>query len=215
MKWTLALIVLLAAAPAPGQNVVLGVLEAGDFTITIDTTTFFWGTLPDAQFVPTDWSGGPGATDTFEFELMQSVFPAHVWIDYNRGGTAMARETIIGLAPDYWYELPRFDKAPTRVKFLPPPGIEEGSMPGAGRITLRAGPNPFLTSTTFSLPPSARPTALTVYDAGGSLVRTLSGLKELVWDGRNTAGREVATGIYLCRLRTDGFVAALRLVKLD
>jgi hypothetical protein len=216
MKWLPVLVVLLVAAPASAQDVILGVLETGDFTITIDTTTFFWGVRPDAQFETPGWGGSAGTTDTFEFELLDTTFPPHVWIDYHRGGTAMARETIIGLIPDSWYELPRFDKAPTRIKFLRQPGIEEGSTPGARRYALRASPNPFRTRSAIRLSSSIlQPSALCVYDACGNLVRILAGPEPLFWDGRDETGRELEAGVYVCRVRADASAPTLRLVKLD
>ena len=225
MKRILSLALLLAAS-APAQNVILGVLETGDYTITVDTTTFFWGTLPEAGYVPNNWSGGPGKTDTFEFELYQPAFPAHVWLDYTQNSRVMPRETIIGLIPDHWYELPRFDKAPTRVKFLRQPGIEEGRQLAAHGLQLAASPNPFRSSTVLHLttgPLDHSTTFLRIFDASGRLVRSFSqsaiyNLKSemlVVWDGRDQSGRELAAGVYVCRVQARSSAPALRLVKLD
>ncbi len=60
MKWIPTLIVLLAAAPVPAQVNVLGVLETGDLTMAIDTTTFVWSTRPDAKLIPAGWGGAAG-----------------------------------------------------------------------------------------------------------------------------------------------------------
>ncbi|HOF61892.1 MAG TPA: FlgD immunoglobulin-like domain containing protein [Candidatus Latescibacteria bacterium] len=68
-------------------------------------------------------------------------------------------------------------------------------------------PNPFNPSTTirFSLP-DAGYVKLAVYDVTGALVRTLvegpveTGIHEAVWDGKNTLGAEVASGMYVYRL---------------
>jgi flagellar hook assembly protein FlgD len=55
--------------------------------------------------------------------------------------------------------------------------------------------------------------ALTVYDLTGQTVATLvegerdAGAYEIRWDGRNSAGRDVASGVYLYRLwSSDGQV---------
>ncbi len=73
-------------------------------------------------------------------------------------------------------------------------------------------PNPFSSSTTirYSLPSavSGRLTAvdLSVYDLAGRLVRTLvdgpqeTGFYSVVWDGRDSSGRSVASGVYFYRL---------------
>lgn len=50
---------------------------------------------------------------------------------------------------------------------------------------------------------------LTVFDIGGRRVRTLiaedraAGSYRVAWDGRNDAGRDVASGVYVARLRAD------------
>lgn len=70
-------------------------------------------------------------------------------------------------------------------------------------------PNPFnaATSISFSLPRAA-PVALEIYNTAGQRVRTLlegevaGGQTSLTWDGRDDHGRELASGVYLYRLRT-------------
>ncbi len=72
-------------------------------------------------------------------------------------------------------------------------------------------PNPFNPSTTitFSLPDAGR-TVLTIYNAGGQPVRTLvdaevaGGMHHVEWDGRDSGGRAMASGVYICRLSWSG-----------
>jgi flagellar hook assembly protein FlgD len=74
-------------------------------------------------------------------------------------------------------------------------------------------PNPFNPRTTvhFELPASAA-VRVDVYDAAGSLIRTLfdgaraAGRHSLEWDGTDQSGRGVASGLYFARLRIDGAV---------
>lgn len=53
---------------------------------------------------------------------------------------------------------------------------------------------------------------LSVYDVAGHLVRTLvdeslaQGSHEAVWDGRDSSGREVASGSFMARLESGGKV---------
>jgi hypothetical protein len=224
VKRLLILAVLLAAS-ASAQYYMLGVVETGDYTVTIDTTTFFWGVRPDAFFVPWNWGGGPGKTDTFRFDFLDTVSLMHVWLDYTRNGTPMPRETIRAAISDHWYELPQPGKSPTRVRFIAHPGIEERSTPDPRRWMPEAQPNPFRTFTTISffrpslLPP---PSSLSVYDASGRLVRFLSvpqplapGPYSLAWDGRDASGRAVPAGVYICRVGPDPRSPSLRLVKLS
>jgi M6 family metalloprotease-like protein len=81
-----------------------------------------------------------------------------------------------------------------------------------------AYPNPFNPSTTiaFDLARSGR-VRLDVYGLDGRLVRRLinddrpAGHHQTVWDGRDRTGRAVASGTYLCRLRTTDQLAIQRL----
>jgi Zn-dependent metalloprotease len=82
-------------------------------------------------------------------------------------------------------------------------------------------PNPFnpTTKISFSLA-EAGPVRLAVYDARGRLVRELAkgamaaGEQTVLWDGRDTAGQALASGIYLYRLETDAGVIAKRMTLL-
>ena len=79
------------------------------------------------------------------------------------------------------------------------------SAPGA----LAVYPNPFNPTTTVSLAiPAAGPVRIDIYDTKGRLVRRLldthlaEGPHRVVWDGRDTAGRQLASGVYLLQLRS-------------
>jgi len=82
-----------------------------------------------------------------------------------------------------------------------------------------AAPNPFNPATVlrFSLPVAGH-AALQVYDVQGRLVRTLvdghraAGPGEVRWDGRDQAGRRVASGTYYARLRAAGQTSVRSLV---
>ncbi|MDI6740008.1 MAG: C25 family cysteine peptidase [Candidatus Edwardsbacteria bacterium] len=83
-------------------------------------------------------------------------------------------------------------------------------------------PNPFNPQTTIEFSLSRRgPVMLTVYDAGGRLVRTLvsgslePGRHSVAWNGADTYGRSVASGIYFARLWAEdqALVRKLGLVK--
>jgi len=68
-------------------------------------------------------------------------------------------------------------------------------------------PNPFNSSTVIRYHLGKTETVnLAIYDVQGKLVKTLvndrqkTGIYSSVWDGKNKAGNEVSSGIYLCRL---------------
>jgi hypothetical protein len=82
-------------------------------------------------------------------------------------------------------------------------------------------PNPFNPTTTISFNLANRShAALTVHNILGETVVKLldadlaSGRHEQVWDSRNAAGKEVASGVYFYRLEADDFVAVRKMVLL-
>jgi hypothetical protein len=82
-------------------------------------------------------------------------------------------------------------------------------------------PNPFnpITQIAYQLP-KAGEVSLKIYNIRGQVVRTLvnefkqAGIHEVVWDGRNNAGYDVASGIYLYRMKSGDFSAARKMVLL-
>jgi subtilisin-like proprotein convertase family protein len=84
-----------------------------------------------------------------------------------------------------------------------------GDLPTALRL-VGAVPNPFnpQTELVFELPRAGQ-VQLDVYDLRGRHVRrlvdglVLAGRHAVRWDGRDDGGRALASGVYLCRLRTD------------
>jgi hypothetical protein len=84
---------------------------------------------------------------------------------------------------------------------------------GGSLMLEQNAPNPFnpMTTIRFDLP-SDGSVHLSVYDIAGRLIRTLvdadlpAGNHEAIWDGRDGAGRGVASGSYLARLEAGGVV---------
>jgi hypothetical protein len=82
-------------------------------------------------------------------------------------------------------------------------------------------PNPFNPTTriAFELPASAR-VSLAVFDASGRRVRVLTegtasaGKHEVYWDGKDDAGRKVASGVYFYRLQSGSFTDTKKTVLL-
>lgn len=87
-------------------------------------------------------------------------------------------------------------------------GIEEGPLAEVGGLRIWAGsPNPFRLSTSIAVDlPEPRVLEATVHDATGRVVRRIepglatAGRHSIVWNGRDDAGRRVASGIYLVRV---------------
>lgn len=83
---------------------------------------------------------------------------------------------------------------------------------------LECYPNPFNPRTTLRYHlPESRAVRLAVFDLSGRLVRVLSdgpeaaGRHAVAWDGRDAAGREVGSGVYLARLDCGGEVQTVRM----
>lgn len=77
---------------------------------------------------------------------------------------------------------------------------------------------PMMPSVSFDLPEPAV-TRLRIYDVAGRLVRRLvdgdqlqAGRHKAVWNGRDDAGRQVSTGVYLCRLEAGDFRETKRMM---
>ncbi|MBN1290495.1 MAG: T9SS type A sorting domain-containing protein, partial [Candidatus Latescibacteria bacterium] len=84
---------------------------------------------------------------------------------------------------------------------------------------IKTYPNPFNPSTTieFTLPESGFAT-VTIYSLAGQKIRELTadflpaGTHTLLWDGKDTNGREVSSGIYITRMQAGNHTATGRMV---
>lgn len=82
-------------------------------------------------------------------------------------------------------------------------------------------PNPFNPSTTirFSVPQESK-VSLVVYDMTGAIVKTIldqnlnAGNKEATWNGTNSNGAKVATGMYIYRLEAGTFSSTKKMLML-
>ena len=99
-------------------------------------------------------------------------------------------------------------------------GVQDGSLPARNAL-LGAVPNPFNPATKLSFEiATTGHVRLKVYDPAGRLVATLidehrhAGRYNVVWDGRDAAGRVSAAGVYLYRLETGGYNETKRMTLL-
>ena len=96
--------------------------------------------------------------------------------------------------------------------------IVEWEIPTAYRLAQNY-PNPFNPETTISYDVvKTGAVRLSVYALTGQLVRTLvdgerpAGSYSVTWDGRDDASRDVASGLYLCRMEAGEYRAARKLL---
>ena len=103
-------------------------------------------------------------------------------------------------------------------------GRDEGIEPCGFSLSVNH-PNPFNPETRIqymvqSTKVNPIHTTLSVYNILGQLVRTLvdepkeSGTFEVVWDGKDENGNDVASGVYLYRLAAGNFVQTRKMVLL-
>jgi hypothetical protein len=104
------------------------------------------------------------------------------------------QKTLVARILD-WFELPS--------------GVDGGEI---HRLALgQNSPNPFnpVTKVAFTVPEGAGRVTLTVHNLNGQVVRTLvdeelpAGPAFAVWDGTDSSGKNLASGIYFARLATD------------
>lgn len=104
---------------------------------------------------------------------------------------------------------------------LHPVGVED--LPVPTELAIRNHPNPFnpMTAINYELPESGSVT-LSIYDMKGRFVCDLvhnenkqAGRYSVTWQGKDSAGRTVATGVYFCRIQVgdDHLVTRMTLVK--
>ena len=82
-------------------------------------------------------------------------------------------------------------------------------------------PNPFIAKTkiSYALPRETNMT-LEIYNVQGEVVRILvdgveeAGLREVSWDGENSSGNEVVSGLYFCKMKTANYEETIRMLFL-
>ena len=123
------------------------------------------------------------------------------------------------MAPLRWTEHGDLVRLDVGVEELPHKDTgDEIGLPGEFGLQ-RVYPNPFnpVTSISYQLP-RAVSVDLVIYDLQGQVVRRLveqeqpAGRYSLVWDGRDSAGRAVGSGVYLCWLQAGDDRAVTRMV---
>ena len=83
-------------------------------------------------------------------------------------------------------------------------------------------PNPFNPSTliAYHVPLKGGSVTIQVFDAAGRLVKTLvngyktSGRKIVAWDGTNNQGKQMASGVYFCRMTAKGYEKTIKMIYL-
>ena len=105
---------------------------------------------------------------------------------------------------------------------ISPVGLDEGSNKWPSEyVLIQNYPNPFNPTTTISYDlPEQSSVNLTVYNIRGEEIMTLQntdkspGNYEVQWNGMAQSGRQVSTGVYLCRFTAGNFSHTIKMVYL-
>jgi hypothetical protein len=88
--------------------------------------------------------------------------------------------------------------------------------------TLQSYPNPFANSTTIAFDLEKESTVqVTIYSPSGQVVRSLvsenkaAGTHTVTWNGKSESGQDLPKGIYFIRLKTDTYMLANRVLKVN
>ena len=110
--------------------------------------------------------------------------------------------------------------------FWLPRGTETGgddgditNMPRLYRLG-EIAPNPFngMTRVAFEVPAGGGHVSISVFDVRGAMVRVLvdeqvaAGKKDVLWDGRDSSGRQTASGMYFVRMKAPGYETARKVM---
>lgn len=176
----------------------------------------FTGTVNDAGAVYLEWTDSSDDADHFEILRGADGIDFSHQIIIPAGQTSYLDTNLIPGAT-YFYKIRAASPGAEEANFTEPLRIDVwvdiptaiGAIPtgAAPAFLLYAGyPNPFNAATTIRLAlPTPGPVGLRIYDISGRPVRDLpgelltAGQHEMVWDGRDDAGRELASGVYLLR----------------
>jgi hypothetical protein len=132
---------------------------------------------------------------------------------------------VIYVVADRANTIQEFDETNNRQTWSFGPATDAGEEPASAvpRVLALhpARPNPFnaRTSIHFDLP-TGGPTRLAIFDVRGHLVRRLvagtlpPGFHSVDWDGADSRGRTVASGVYLYRLEAEDRVLTRKLTVL-
>jgi len=202
-----------------------------------DSVTFTFGTTQIYDFYISDsseiwrWSWGKYFLQVITEIILapgDSTLALDEW-DMNNayGDTVLPGEyQVTGI---YVYSLP-FPPCPVSVEI----GVNPSSVGERRDLALPSQfsieqnyPNPFNPTTTirYTIPDRDRErrphrTTLRVYNVLGQLVRTLvdgeqaPGYYSVRWDGRNSSGQELPSGVYIYRIQAGGYVQARRMILL-
>jgi hypothetical protein len=157
------------------------------------------------------WQVAPAQTSGMAFTIRRAMgtdgdFQSYPTPEIERTHLSFQfKDSDLSPGTTYRYQVEVTDEDGQRLLFK----TEAVSTPATALTLYQNHPNPFNPETTirFLLPQKAH-TNLSIFDARGRLVITLvdgllgDGLKSYPWNGKNSKGQSVGSGVYFYRLRT-------------
>lgn len=165
--------------------------------------------------------GSSFAVDMAGYRLHRGSVPGFVPGPANLVATTVDVDYVDHVAGNHYYQLFAMDIHGNLSPAAQLAPQQTSPVPDGPIAALRLAPNvpnPFNPSTTlrFELPDAGR-ARVVVFDLAGKLVRTLAdgpyaaGRHEVVWDGRDAAGRDLGSGNYLARVEFAGRSESVRM----
>jgi len=199
--------------------------------LTVEFDTYTW---PQDPAIAADEAGRVHAVwfqQHYGFNMMPTwkglfymVREGDVWTDYSQSfccqrGRDADMDLRYKISPAIVFTQD-FD-APSQVVLALDPTVTATESVPAPPVALSAQPNPFNPKTTLRFTLAARATVeLSVCDVSGRRLFTVfagtlpAGEQHFDWDGRDAAGREQPSGVYLAHLEGSGLAATAKLILL-
>lgn len=128
--------------------------------------------------------------------------------------------------PDAWYEFEELLFSSDDITYMHQcdslyVGVNPEELHSPTLFNLANYPNPFNPECriTYALPKSLE-VSLKIYDSSGNLIKTFpsefreSGYHHIIWNGKDEAGNDVPSGVYLYRLKSEDFIMTKNMVLL-
>lgn len=192
--------------PYSGQNgIVVANLEAAAHTVTVTLTS--GGTPPSIE----------GVSDGIQYYASDLYNATYSTITFG-GGSA----NLVVSLPAYGVAVFVIDSVQRTLELPPLTSIAEESPNVPGEMVLEQNyPNPFNPSTNIRFQvPNPGVVILKIYDVVGREIETLvdqgmsAGTFSTTWDGRNSTGSQVGSGVYFYRLQVTGHAITKRMLLL-
>ncbi|MEO0081488.1 MAG: FlgD immunoglobulin-like domain containing protein [candidate division WOR-3 bacterium] len=217
----------LAVSAAQAGYAITGWLRTRDYTVQIDSVTWYVPLVPYPICHPTpDWKGPPNSQDSCMFPVIQGR-PSRAIIRYGVDSIPNLRLEIMPYLEDTWYTLPvslgQRDDALPLVQFKGTvTALEELSAGMAARHEPLVKPSIVQNRVWIDFT-QTRDEELKVllYDPAGRVVRTICqerlrpGRHMFTWDCHDDAGHRVRPGVYFVRLETGTRTARAKIIVQD